>query len=195
MNYNNQKKIEFWLLVIIALGLSFSIVKDINQVILQDNNAAETINAFAPEETLKYFYFTKDKSKKPTVSAGSYVVGDLITNDLILAENQNTKFPVASISKLMTAVVTEEISNSKESIQISAKALETSGENGNFRLNEKIKVNEILYPLLLESSNDAAEAIALPYGRNVFIEKMNEKAKELGMNETSFADPSGLSPK
>ena len=49
MNYNNQKKIEFWLLVIIALGLSFSIVKDINQAILQDNNVAETINPFAPE--------------------------------------------------------------------------------------------------------------------------------------------------
>ena len=195
MDNNNQKKAEFLCLVIITIIISFFIVKNINyEKFQQVDGMAETINAFALEETPKYFYFTKDTNKKPTVLAGSYIVGDATTNEIIFTKNQDDKFPIASITKLMTAIISKENQNPEKLIQISKKVLATEGKNGNLLLNEKIKISDILYPLLLESSNDAAEALALHYGRDIFIEKMNEKAKDLDMDRTFFEDPSGLSP-
>ena len=79
--------------------------------------------------------------------------------------------------------------------KISARALKTQGENGGLSLNEKIKVSDLIHPLLLESSNDAAEAIAEYFDRNTFLGQMNDKVKGLGMASTSFIDPSGLSEK
>ena len=93
----------------------------------------------------------------------------------------------------MTAVVSKEIQNQSEITKISKTALATYGKNGDFVLNEKIKVSDLIYPLLLESSNDAAEALAETSGRDLFIKKMNEKAQSLKLLSTSFQDPSGLS--
>jgi len=97
------------------------------------------------------------------------------------------------VTKLMTATISVENQNQEELTQISKEILNTYGKNGNLRLNEKIKIGDLIYPMLLESSNDAAEAIAINSGLNSFIEKMNEKAINLNMSSTSFLDPSGLS--
>jgi poly-gamma-glutamate synthesis protein (capsule biosynthesis protein) len=69
----------------------------------------------------------------------------------------------------------------------------TEGTNGGLKVGEKIKTGDLFYPLLLESSNDAAEAIAEHFGRESFIKKMNELAQNLKMEKTVFEDPSGLS--
>ncbi|MDP3013899.1 MAG: CapA family protein, partial [Candidatus Subteraquimicrobiales bacterium] len=100
-----------------------------------------------------------------------------------------------SVTKLFTAIILDENRNQDDITKISARALNTQGKNGGFYLNEKIKTADLIYPLLLESSNDAAEAIAEHSGRDIFIEKINEKVKELGLLSTSFKDPSGLSEK
>ncbi|MDO8510004.1 MAG: hypothetical protein Q7S15_00025, partial [bacterium] len=59
---------------------------------------------------------------------------------------------------------------------------------------EKITIKNLLYPLLLESSNDAAEAIAEHYGRKPFVNALNDKVRAIGLKSTFFADPSGLLP-
>jgi len=121
-------------------------------------------------------------------------VGDLNTGEVILAKNQDEKFPIASVSKLMTALVAKEIASPLETTQITKRAIATYGKNGGFKAGEIIKVNDLIYPLLLESSNDAAEAIAEHFGRKDFISKMNQQADKLKMSSTSYEDPSGLSP-
>jgi poly-gamma-glutamate synthesis protein (capsule biosynthesis protein) len=121
-------------------------------------------------------------------------VGDLDTKDMILEKNQDSKLPIASLSKLMTAAISKEVQDPAAIITVSKRAIAAYGGNGNLLLNEKIKAADLLYPLLLESSNDAAEALAESVGRDSFILKMNQKAEILEMTSTSFSDPSGLSP-
>jgi D-alanyl-D-alanine endopeptidase (penicillin-binding protein 7) len=67
------------------------------------------------------------------------------------------------------------------------------GYQGNLEVGDKISLNDLLYPLLLESSNDASEALAIHRGREFFIKSMNYRAQTLGMDDTVFKDPSGLS--
>ncbi len=140
----------------------------------------------------KYFYINKT-SAPPKISALSYIVGDLNTGEVILSKKPDEKLPIASMSKLMTALVAKEISNTNDIAQVSKKALTTQGTNGNLKVGEKIKTTELIYPLLLESSNDAAEVLAEHFGRSTFISKMNTEAQSLKMSSTSFEDPSGLS--
>lgn len=145
------------------------------------------------ENKPELFYFIKDQNQKLEVGAEAYFVANIDTGEIIFKKNEKTVFPIASVSKLFTASVSTENQKEKEVATISDRALKTYGENGGFYLNEKIQVRDLTYPLLLESSNDAAEAIAEYFGRENFIEKMNTKVKDLGMSLTSFKDPSGLS--
>ncbi len=157
-------------------------------------NKAQVVNMLTGEITQQYFYFSKDTNKKPKIKAESYIVGDLDTGEIILGQKQESVFPIASISKLMTATIAKD--NKKEgTITMGKKVLATEGENGNFKQNEKISTSEILYPLLMESSNDAGEGIAEYFGRENFLKQMNDKAKELGMTSSFFEDPTGLSSK
>ena len=199
MTKHISKKHILWAIVPISFGLLLAIIatKSIGyEPIVQPKNpkTSEEVTSIS-QNTLENFYFIKDPNKKPKVSAEAYYVGDLDTGEVILEKNEAQNFPIASVSKLMTAVVSKEIQNQDEITKISKSALATSGQNGDFRLNEKIKVSDLIYPLLLESSNDAAEAIAENSGRDSFITKMNEKAKSLELSNTSFLDPSGLSEK
>src|SRR3989344_5369350 len=139
-------------------------------------------------------YFTRPLAEKLKVSARAYLVGDLETGEIILSKNEKEELPIASVSKLMTALVAAETLPEDGIALVSQKALATEGGNGDLRLGEKIKTGDLLYPLLLQSSNDAAEVLAENLGRSTVIGKMNERAKELLMFQTKYSDPSGLSP-
>lgn len=138
-------------------------------------------------------YFLKNPKQVPVVSAESYVVGDLDTGEIILEKNMEDNHPIASVTKLMTSIVSLDVVNQQITTTVSEKALSTYGINGNFRVGEKIPTKELIYPLLLESSNDAAEIIAETLGRPYFLDQMNKKAQAIGMQKTSYQDPSGLS--
>ena len=143
----------------------------------------------------KHSYFIKEESNSLKLSAKSYIVGDLNTGEIILAENAEKVYPMASVSKLMTAHVATEIGDKEDVATISSRALATYGRNGNFRVGEKIAVDKLIPPLLLESSNDAAEIIAEHFDRTSFLNKMNQEAARLKMTDTFYNDPSGLSIK
>lgn len=197
MNSNALKiKNIIWTIFSISIGmfLAFLATSNANYEKIPKINT-EIQNQILLEEISEpeYFYFVKDPTKKPKIQAESYFVGDLDTGEIIFSKNSDKKLPIASVSKLFTAVVSQDIQNQEDMVQISKKALDTEGKNGNLYLNEKIKAGDLIYPLLLESSNDAAEAIAIHSERNIFIEAMNEKVKNLGLSSTSFKDPSGLS--
>ena len=141
-----------------------------------------------------HFSYIIKKSQPAPLTAKSYLVSDLKTKEVILSKNKDKAVPIASVTKLMTALVALERLEPKTEIEVPRQAYETYGDSGYFRTGDKLPLEIMLYPLLLESSNDAAEAIAEKVGREKFIVEMNKKAKELGMEETFFEDPSGLSP-
>lgn len=126
------------------------------------------------------------------VQAEHYLVADLENGTILAASDMHTSVPIASVTKLMTAVVAAE----KMSLDHRVRAASpTFVESLIPRLAERSTVSmySLLQLLLVESSNEAAEVIAGEYGREDFIEEMNTKARQIGMYESNFADPSGLS--
>lgn len=141
----------------------------------------------------KATYHLKDKYDLPDVGAAAYVVADVDTGEIILEKNSEKEYPIASVTKLMTALVSLEDLNQSDTAKVSSRALATLGDSGHLFLGEKIKISDLIYPLLLVSSNDAAEVLAEHDGRDNFMSLMNEKARDIGMTSTNYEDPSGLS--
>src|SRR3989344_6168791 len=137
--------------------------------------------------------FIPNSSSK--ISSLSYIVYDMDNGKEIIEKNADKVLPIASITKLATAVVAKRLIEENKRIEITKKILATEGSTAKFRLNEKFGRDELLYPLLMVSSNDAAEALASVYGRTEFIKKMNDWANAIGAYRTYFYDPSGLSAK
>lgn len=140
----------------------------------------------------KYELFDKNK-KFPNISADAYLVADLENGVVIDSYAQKAVYPIASLTKLMTALVSLETVNQYSNTNVSYKAFSTYGAQGNLQVGENYSIGDLIYPLLLESSNDASEVIAEFAGRNYFISNMNKKAKSIGLENTVFGDPSGLS--
>lgn len=130
-----------------------------------------------------------------TIKAKSYIIGDIDTGEIIAEKNKDAIHPIASISKLMTAIVAMEEIPENTSILITGEAILTEGSSGMLKRGERLLAKDLLYPLLMVSSNDAGEAFALHFGREEFIKKMNEKAMSIGSWNTRFSDPTGLSKK
>jgi len=139
------------------------------------------------------YYFYENYSDFPRITSGAYLVADLDSGKIIKQSNIDIKYPIASLTKLMTALVSVETVNQDGNAMVSYDAINTYGKQGNLYSGQVLKVSDLLYPLLLESSNDAAEVIAESSGRNFFLANMNGKARSIGLTETSFGDPSGLS--
>lgn len=115
----------------------------------------------------------------------SHLVLDISKKETISSKKENIVRPIASITKLMTALVIVEAElNMAEEVKYA----------GGIWRSRKVKRSDLLESLLIKSDNQAAEALAESYpgGRSTFINQMNIKAKALGMNYTSFEDPSGL---
>ncbi len=129
----------------------------------------------------------------PSVSAKSYLVVDIGTGEVLLEKDAAVTHPIASLTKLMTAVVGSEAIFLDRTAIVSDGAVATFGEAGGLVVGERLSLQTLLYPLLLESSNDSAEVIAgMIHGRRLFVSMMNDKALALGMTSTQFTDPSGI---
>ncbi len=129
----------------------------------------------------------------PKLTAASALVKYMNTNDTLFSLNPNQQWPVASLTKLMTAVVAVENINPKASIKVSERAVATEGNSGNLVAGASYTLDQLLHALLKVSSNDAGEALAESIGRAQFIQLMNEKAVSVGMYNTRYFDPTGLS--
>lgn len=139
-------------------------------------------------------YYRIDPFKlAPNINAEAYLLADIETGDVIAAKNADKILPIASLTKLVTALVSLEVVNQFQTAVVSAEAVATYSEAGSLEAGEKLSTGELIYPLLLESSNDTAEVLARHIGRNNFINQMNAKAKAIGLDRSKFADPSGIS--
>lgn len=131
----------------------------------------------------------------PATEAKSAIVFDSDKNKILYQENIREELPIASLTKLMNSIIVlENLDNLENTVIVSQRAVATEGKAGNLVVNEKITVRNLLYALLMESSNDAAVALAEYFvgGIEKFVELMNRKAEELGLESTHFSDPTGL---
>lgn len=114
-------------------------------------------------------------------------------NNKIYELNVDSQWPLASITKLMTAIVASEHLGADKIITITDEMILAEGDSGNFKAGEKFMVSDLIKAMLMLSSNDAAEALARDFSYDNFMSFMNDKAKDLNMNSTKFFDPNGLS--
>lgn len=120
----------------------------------------------------------------------------LISNDgkyVLYEKNARKQMPIASITKTITALVAFDVYKTDEIIEVKEDNIAVEGSAIGLKKGEKISIINLLYGLLMNSGNDAAKTLA---GSKVtetdFVKLMNDKAKELGLKDTVFADPAGL---
>jgi len=129
-------------------------------------------------------------------SSVAYVI-DQDTQEVLLSKNDQAVLPIASITKLMTALVIREANlDMDEPITISMDDVDTEkGSSSRLRPGTVLTRGELLHLALMSSENRAAHALgrSYPAGLNAFINQMNAKAVQLGMRDTRYAEPTGLS--
>lgn len=118
---------------------------------------------------------------------------DLTTGQLLFEKNTTQKVPMASLTKIMTAIVALEHPKADDAYRVSADALVGEDSMG-LEAGEVLSLKELLYGLFLNSGNDAAEVIAANFqgGRDAFIDAMNQKVHALDLQNTHFTNPTGL---
>lgn len=147
------------------------------------------------------------KAEKPALDfARFWIIFDNDSNKILASKEADSKVPIASTTKVMTAyLVLENIENLKKEIEINKKAISIYQSQPRIRWGEKFTIEDLLYILMLESDNQAANVLADYIGGKVdkeattwdsrvaaFVKIMNEKAKKFGLVNTEFRDPAGL---
>ena len=129
-----------------------------------------------------------------SVSAKAAVVLNGDDGEVIFSKNDDQKLPMASTTKIMTGLLLCEYGNFEREITVTEKMLMVEGSSMGLLPGDKITLHDLLYGLMLASGNDAANVIAYVLGGSIdgFVNQMNQKAKELGLDNTHFATPSGL---
>lgn len=127
-------------------------------------------------------------------SAASAILMDADSGRVLYERNADRKMLIASITKILTALVAIEEGDLHDSVKVSREAAYTEGSAMYLTEGETLTLETLLYGVLLCSGNDAAVAVAQHVGGSVkgFVALMNEKARELGMEHSSFANPNGL---
>ena len=133
-------------------------------------------------------------SDEPVLNSRKCVVYDRISKTIIYGKNENVKSAMASTTKIMTAIVVLENTDLNQEVVVSKKAGGTGGSRLGLRAGDKVRIEDLLYGLMLRSGNDAAVALAEHVGGSVqgFAELMNNKAVALGLKCTHFVTPHGL---
>lgn len=130
----------------------------------------------------------------PSLSAQSAVLMEAQSGRLLLAHNADQRLPMASITKVMTALVALELASKDTLITVSSNAVGVEGSSVYLLEGEELTLEQLLYAVLLESANDAATAVAIGVAGSVdaFAQQMNRRTEVLGLVNTHFTNPHGL---
>jgi D-alanyl-D-alanine carboxypeptidase len=115
-------------------------------------------------------------------------------NKTIFEKDSNVRLPIASLTKLMTAVVVLDNYNFSQNITVDKISDSQAATKQDVKLGDNMPIESFFDIMLIESSNKSAYALSQVMGEQKFVDLMNEKAAEIGLNSTFFADPTGLSP-
>lgn len=113
---------------------------------------------------------------------------------VLFEKHAKKSFPVASLTKLMSGLIVAEQYDLNQTLTLSEKAASQEGGPNFFKTGEEFYIRDLLYSSLVESSNRAIFALAELKGEEEFVHEMNKKARELGMYNTQFFNPTGLDP-
>lgn len=160
--------------------------------VLGANDDATTLATFA--DIWSPTGYLKTNQPPPEVTARAAFFVDLDSRKIIYEKNPREKRPVASLVKIMTALLALEKGDLNQVLTVNHYAASVGEDSMYASEGEKYTLRELLYGLMLNSANDAAETIAsgLASDRSEFIRWMNARAKELGLRDTHFINPSGL---
>jgi len=139
----------------------------------------------------------KEELESLDIDAGSIIIVNLGKDSKIIFEKDSFQTrPIASLTKLMTALVVfdlDETYSLSDMVKISKKSVEQDGDSS-LKIGDNVSIADLLHLMLVESSNDAAYAVSQPIGQQAFVDIMNAKAKQLGLNNTFFINSTGLDP-
>ena len=142
---------------------------------------------------LSLFVFSVS-ARAVTTSAKAAVVINADTGEVIYSQNAEEKLPMASTTKIMTALLLCEKGDMEKEITVTDQMVRVEGTSMGLLAGDKVSYKALLYGMLLASGNDAANATAYALGGTIdgFVKMMNDKAVELGLSNTHFETPSGL---
>lgn len=144
--------------------------------------------------SLSVLSFSASAEDFSTVSAKGAILMDSLTGEIIFQKNAKSKLPMASTTKIMTAMLALESGNLDEKFVVDKNAIKVEGSSMGLKEGDIVTMRALVYGMLLPSGNDAANAAAVRLCGSVeaFVQKMNERAKEIGLSSTHFVTPSGL---
>ncbi len=183
--------LPFGALLLIVLTLLFLPGNSFYERVLLDS---EAVSAIGCSETLPSLPSLPVRllEGEPQIGARSVLLIDYDSGEILYQKNSDQPLPPASLTKIMTAlIVLEEISLDQI---LTVKQTQGLGQIVGLLPGEQFKVGDLLYALLVMSGNDIAYILAdaYPGGESVFVARMNERAKELGLEKTNFVNPHGL---
>ena len=166
---------------------------------LRGSGSASITSSTAPQKNVQ-IRDTFGYSNQPSVNARAALVMDAQTGEVLYSKNSSLAVPIASITKVMTAVVTAD-ARLDMSEEITLQQIDFAGAGGKnssstLRAGDTMNRAELLLFALMKSENPAAAALARTYpgGRSAFVAAMNAKARQLGMISTRYAESTGLDP-
>lgn len=140
-------------------------------------------------------FASSEVARSPSVSARAAALYQPDSDTFLFRKNHGMRLPMASTTKIMTAILAVESDVDRDEPQeVSEKSVGIEGSSAYLKAGDRVTMRELVYALLLQSANDAAVEIACRIGGDVdgFADMMNEKARELGLNDTHFTNPHGL---
>jgi len=189
----------FFILIISLITLFLNL-----QLLLNNKNIFVSLEAKAldfPGQVYESNLISKELPKKAdlkqinlTINAESAISIEIAEgkSKILFEKNSQKRLPIASLVKLMTALVVLEKYDLSKKVVIDKSIMAEEGEQGNLKLGEVLSVKNLLYITLIESSNRAAYAISEVVGKDEFVALMNKKAKNLGLLNIYFKDSTGL---
>lgn len=141
-------------------------------------------------------FFQAPEKEIPKIEARSAILVKINKNgsqEILFEKNSDQILPIASLTKLMTALVVTENYNLSQQLEVTKEAVEQPEEFGDLKIGELLSVENLLYLVLIESSNDSAFTLSELIGQDGFVDLMNLEAEYLGLFGTHFVGPTGYS--
>jgi D-alanyl-D-alanine carboxypeptidase len=172
-------------------------------VIVQPTLRDQLLTAVTPKLMVKAALPTLTAASSPAITLGgdvqkaaSYILVDGDAGSVLAEKKADTQMPIASLTKVMTAMVALDLADTKESFAVTKRAAAQIPTKIGVVAGQHMPLGDLLHALLLTSANDAADVIRdgidAKYGGAVFVEAMNKKASLLGLGHTHFANPQGF---
>ncbi|MCI9177403.1 MAG: D-alanyl-D-alanine carboxypeptidase [Clostridia bacterium] len=174
---------------VLIFTILWLVITNISYANLEENEIINIKN-IQKEVTIQ----TANIAQDPNLNARIGLILDRKSKSILYEKNGQKQVPMASTTKIMTAIVILENADLKTVVTVEKKAAGTGGSRLGLKVNDKITIHDLLYGLMLESGNDAAVALAIEVGGSVegFSQMMNKQAQKMGLINSHFVTPHGL---